>query len=111
MTTEHPLTLHRKNVVKLEVFAEEHPALFTEDNIAYIDCPTYHNEVQIQMRDAALAGDILGKDGWTRKTSGAYYDWIQIRFGIKLTLIGAETIIGHGTVVPPAAFPLQLANS
>ena len=111
MTTEHPLTLHRKNVVKLEAFAEEHPELFTEDNIGYIDCPTYHNEVQIQMRDAALAGDVLGKQGWTRRTNGAHYDWIRIIFDVKITLVCAETIIGHNTVVPTSSFPLQLTNS
>ena len=111
MTKDHPLTYIRANHAKLEEFAANHPELFTNDNIAYISCQTYYLGVEIQMRDAALVGDVLGKNGWTRKAAGTTYDWNRTINDVKLTLCGVEDIPGNGTTVPPSSFPLQLTNS
>jgi len=106
---KHPLQQLRTNLAKLESLAESYPKLFVKDNIYYISAPTYHDSVELQLRDVVLVGDVLGKKGWVRKPCGLTYNWEKTINEVKVIIVDAEAIPEADSLVPPSAFPLQLA--
>ena len=116
----------RKHLETLEAFSAKYADRFPYDVQPWpaIDCsdqpsiviwagkPFVPNEDGRQ-RVIALAGEVFGRDGWTRKLNGGktHFSWVQIIDGVKVTVDEAEPveIRGDKTPVHPTEFPLLLA--
>lgn len=94
----------QKALNNLKTFLSTYGEALTSDDRAFA-CVS-----GVILYDAALAGKVLGKAGWTRKLQ---YDdtvnWTQTICELTVSIYNAETIDFNGPV-PESAFPLQLED-
>ncbi len=87
-----------------QAFLKKYGEALGADDRAFMD---HHNVI---LYDAALAGEVLGKDGWIREVRFSEINWVRDIDGMHVMIQHAENNNMHDTPVPPHAFPLQLKN-
>lgn len=76
--------------------------------VGFADAPT----LMFQKSDAALAGQVFGKTGWTRNVSReGRINWQRMIEGVVVEIRDAEDLDLNGSPVPPSAFPIQLEDA
>lgn len=69
--------------------------------------------LSVPKEDAALLGEIFGKDCWTRELAygGETFHWTTTIDGINIRINHAESMDLNKTPVPPKAFPVMLEDT
>lgn len=104
--------LYENHIRAFRAFAAAYPEVLDDRALAILSDRPF-----LLLYDAALAGKVLGTEGWTRKrnpycTSGIAYDWTRAILGINVKIEDAETQNDMDkTPVPPKAFPLALEEA
>ena len=109
MTLKQQLDDARKGVALVEQLLSTYPRLEADRNAMV---HTGFLPPSLILCDAALAGEVLGKDGWTRETNkwGKCFIWCREINGVRVRIDNAEpfALPEDDSPVPPSAFPLLL---
>lgn len=107
------LKTHTDNINLAHAFAKSYPrAVDLEDSFFY----SFNDKLHFQIRDAAIAGEVFGKNGWTRKrdpyASKITYHWKREIDSVIVQIEAAEVMEDMNDVpVPPKAFPIALQEA
>lgn len=107
MTPLEELTKTQQHLDTLYTIFRLYPKLCGEETSVsysyYAPFPTFY------LKDAVLAGDVLGKDGWVREIGNSGFNWTRSILGVKFVIRDAEEF--SASPVSPKSFPLELQEA
>ena len=110
MTLQEQIDKLASDLQILTDFVSNYGQCFNDDEIV-VGIGTYRKP-HFTCRDAALAGEVFGKDGWTRQQSWQVtcFNWTREIDSVAVTIQDAETIPlpKTGDPISPKQFPLLL---
>ncbi len=115
-TLKSQLEKERQNLELLELFDGKYPNLPGQAYVFNCSLNIDLRHERAEKRDAALAkvGEILGRNGWTKKPSDRDFGFRYKRQieGVTVLIEGAEMVmVPDGEIpVPPSAFPILLED-
>lgn len=109
---------YRSEAEKALAFAEKYGHHFESEHETYfmpLDVILFPDARFTVRRDfTAKAGEVFGRDGWTRVKSARdeNYSWTREIDGLRVTIEYCEEMpTMNGTPVPAKAFPLQITEA